>query len=298
MLKTFVASTIHTQVILQSIEASLKNLESIMGQISTSLHNLEVENIGELPTDLESKLIENDSTLSLQSGKQLDMPPHTDTTFDQISTKEVQNSTSEASSPLEIETFTLTKFKNEEENKVIIKINISLLTTIKQVPPYAKLPKELSINKRKLKGGKKISMGENVSTILQRKLLPKHQDLGMFINAYTIVKTRFDHCMIDVGASINVMSYFIFATLNIGLLKETGVIIQLTDYTNVYPLRVVEDVLVQVQFRRPFLLNTSTKLDVKAWVLTMKFDGEVIQFDMLNSIDKYKRKKVLLNGPP
>ncbi|XP_062114405.1 uncharacterized protein LOC133825489 [Humulus lupulus] len=325
MLKTLLASTMQTQVILQSTEASLKNLESTMGQIVTSLNNLEVENIGELPTELESNPIENDGTLTLQSGPQLDMPPHPEITFDPIPTQEVNNSTPEASSPPEIETFMLvgpssqnmlhkpivrsyvpippfpnrlTKFKNEEENKVILKINISLHTTIKQVPPYAKLPKELSTNKRKLKGDKKISVGENVSAILQRKLLPYCQDLGMFINPYTISKSRFDHCMIDLGAPIDVMSYSIFASLNLGLLKETSVIIRLANCTNAYPLRVVEDVLVQVQFGRSFLLIISTKMDVKAWVLTIEFDGEVIQFDKFNSIDKYKRKKVMLHDPP
>ncbi|XP_062075681.1 uncharacterized protein LOC133779786 [Humulus lupulus] len=287
MLKTLVASTMQTQVILQSTEASLKNLESTMGQIATSLNNLEVESIGELPTKLESNPIENDGTLTLKSGPQLDTPPHPDITFNLIPTQEVNNSTQEASSPPEIETFTsvgpssqnmlhkptvrlyvpippfpsrMTKFKNEEENKVILKINISLLKTIKQVPPYAKLPKELSSNK---------SVRENVSIILQRKLPPKCQDLGMFINPYTI-----------------------------RLLKETSGIIQLANHTNAYPLRVVEDALVQVQFGRPFLLITSTKMDVKVWVLTIEFEGEFIQFDMLNSIDKFKRKKVLLNDPP
>ncbi|XP_062081146.1 uncharacterized protein LOC133785948 [Humulus lupulus] len=252
MLKSLMALTIQTQVILQITEASLKNLESTMGQIVTSLNNLEVTNIGELPIELESNPIENDGTLTLQSGPQLYLRPHPDITFDLIQTQEVNNSTPEASSPPEIETFTsvgsssqnmlhkptvrsyvhippfpnrLTKFKNEEENKVILKINISLHTSIKQVPPYAKLPKELSTNKRKLKGDKKISVGENVSVILQRKLLPKCQDLGMFINPYTISKSRFDHCMIDLGAPIDLMSYSIFASLNLGLLKETSVII-------------------------------------------------------------------------
>ncbi|XP_062114485.1 uncharacterized protein LOC133825578 [Humulus lupulus] len=192
----------------------------------------------------------------------------------------------------------LTKFKNEEENKVILKINISLLKTIKKVPPYAKLPKELSTNKRKHKGDKKISVGENVSVVLQRKLPPKCKDPDMFTNPNTISKTRFDHCMIDLGASINAMSYSICASLNLWSLKETIVIIRLADRTNAYPLRVVEDVLVQVQFGRSFLLITSTKLDIKARVLTIEFDGEVIQFDMLNSIDKYRKKKVLLNDPP
>ena len=52
--------------------------------------------------------------------------------------------------------------------------------------------------------------------------------------------------MLDLGASINVMPYSIYDSLNIGPLKETGVVIQLADRSNAYPRGVLEDVLVQV----------------------------------------------------
>ena len=52
--------------------------------------------------------------------------------------------------------------------------------------------------------------------------------------------------MLDLGASINVMPYSVFASLNLGTLKETGVVFQLADRSNAYPRGVLEDVLVQV----------------------------------------------------
>ena len=52
--------------------------------------------------------------------------------------------------------------------------------------------------------------------------------------------------MLDLGASINVMPYSIYSSLNLGPLEETGVVIQLADRSNIYPRGVVEDVLVQV----------------------------------------------------
>ena len=52
--------------------------------------------------------------------------------------------------------------------------------------------------------------------------------------------------MVDLGASINVMPYSIYASLNLRPLEETGVIIQLADRSNAYPRGVVEDVLVRV----------------------------------------------------
>lgn len=53
--------------------------------------------------------------------------------------------------------------------------------------------------------------------------------------------------MIDLGASINVMSYSVYASLNLNSLKKTGVVIQLANRSNIYPVGVVEDVLVQVE---------------------------------------------------
>lgn len=52
--------------------------------------------------------------------------------------------------------------------------------------------------------------------------------------------------MVDLGASINVMPYAVYASLNLGPLKETRVVIQLADLSNAYPRAMVEDVLVKV----------------------------------------------------
>ncbi|CAN6580911.1 unnamed protein product [Malus baccata var. baccata] len=56
---------------------------------------------------------------------------------------------------------------------------------------------------------------------------------------------KFDHAMLDLGASINVMPYSVYASMNLGKLKNDGVIIQLADRSNAYPKGVLEDVLVQ-----------------------------------------------------
>ena len=63
---------------------------------------------------------------------------------------------------------------------------------------------------------------------------------------YTICNTRFERVMLDLGASINVMPYSIYASLILGPLEETGVIIQLANRSNTYSKGVVKDVLVQL----------------------------------------------------
>ena len=68
----------------------------------------------------------------------------------------------------------------------------------------------------------------------------------MFTIPYKIRNIRFERVMLNLGASINVMVYSIYASLNLGPLEKTGVIIQLADRFNTYPRWVIEDVLVQV----------------------------------------------------
>ncbi|CAN6560246.1 unnamed protein product [Malus baccata var. baccata] len=129
-------------------------------------------------------------------------------------------------------------------------VNIPLLDAIKQVPKYAKSLKELCTTRKRISNKEVVKVSENVSAVLQRKLPPKCKDPGSFTIPCVIGNTRFEQCMLDLGASINVMPYSIYASMNLGELKQDGVIIQLADCFNAYPKRVLEDVLVQVHLDR------------------------------------------------
>ncbi|KAL5559681.1 hypothetical protein UlMin_035892 [Ulmus minor] len=203
------------------------------------------------------------------------------------------------------------KTKKEEHEKEIldtfrkVQVNIHLLNAIKQVPWYTKVLKELCTNKRKLKGKKILSVRENFSTVLQRKFPPKCKDLGSFTIPCTIGNVRFERAMLDLGAFINVMFFSIFASLNLGPLKETGVIIQLADRSNAYLKRVIDDVLVQenemvlltdfyvldmceetsskatpLVLGMPFIKTAHIEIDIHNGTLTMEFDGESISFNI------------------
>ncbi|CAN6560146.1 unnamed protein product [Malus baccata var. baccata] len=205
--------------------------------------------------------------------------------------------------------------KKEEAEKDIletfrkVQVNIPLLDAIKQVPRYAKFLKELCTTRKRMSTKEVVKVGENVSAILQRKLPPKCKDPGSFTIHCVIGNTRFESAMLDLGASINVMPYSIYASMNLGALKNDGVIIQLTDRSNAYPKGVLEDVLVQVNhlvfpadfyilkmdesdhapslpilFGRPFMKTARTKIDVYSGTLSMEFDGEVVNFNLSDSI--------------
>ncbi|KAM2188226.1 hypothetical protein ACFX1R_031797 [Malus domestica] len=121
--------------------------------------------------------------------------------------------------------------KKEEAEKDIfemfrkVQVNIPLLDAIKQVLRYAKFFKELCTTRKRISTKEVVKVDENVSAILQRKLPPKCKDPGSFTIPCVIGKTRFESTMLDLGASINVMPYSIYASMNLGELKNDGVII-------------------------------------------------------------------------
>ncbi|KAM1658472.1 hypothetical protein ACFXTN_042625 [Malus domestica] len=205
--------------------------------------------------------------------------------------------------------------KEEEEKDVLetfrkVQVNIPLLDAIKQIPKYAKCLKKLCTTRKRFREKEVVQVSENVSAIIQRKLPPKCKDPGSFTIPCVIGNTRFKSAMLDLGASINVMPYSVYASMNLGVLKNDGVIIQLADRSNAYPKGVVEDVLVQVNhlifpadfyvlemdesdhapslpilLGRPFMKTAQTKIDVTKGEVTMAFGGDMICFKISESIE-------------
>ncbi|KAJ9188714.1 hypothetical protein P3X46_000083 [Hevea brasiliensis] len=319
----------NTQQFQQETRNSIQNIERQIGQLASSVSKLEAQGSGKLPLQTVINPKENASAILLRSGKKVDnQTPH-----ETIKKKKKQGAKESEVPEVEINTelklnkvnnsvlplfpCRLAKNKKEEQEKEILEtfrkvdVNIPLLDAIKQVPKYAKFLKELCTTKHKLRNNEKISVGKNVSALIQRKLPPKCKDPGSFFIPYRIGDSKFEHAMADFGASINVMSNSVFQTLNLGPLKETSIIIQLADRSNAYPLRVVEDVLVQVGglifpadfyildmeddsalpsnsalilFGRPFLKTVKTKINVDEGTLTMEFDGETVKFNIFDAM--------------
>ena len=208
--------------------------------------------------------------------------------------------------------------KEEEDSDILetfkkVQVNIPLIAAIKQIPKYAKFLKKLCTSRKRIREKEVVQVSENVSAVLQRKLPPKCKDPGSFTIPCVIGNTRFEHAMLDLGASINVMPYSVYASMNLGDLKNDGVIIQLADRSNAYPKGVVEDVLVQVDhlvfpadfyvlemedsdhsppmpllLGRPFMKTAQTKIDVAKGALTMEFGGDMVKFKVPESVKNPK----------
>ncbi|CAN6583385.1 unnamed protein product [Malus baccata var. baccata] len=204
--------------------------------------------------------------------------------------------------------------KRETDKKTLdtfrkVQVNLPLLDAIKQVPKYAKFLKELCTNKRRFNDQETVALSEEVSAVLQRTLPPKLKDAGSFTIPCVIGGKKFRRALCDLGASINMMPYSVYESLNLGDLKETKVVIQLADCSNRYPKGLLEDVLVQVNelifpadffvlemehdpmfaalpliLGRPFLRTARTKIDVYDGTLTMEIDGESVKFRIFNAM--------------
>ncbi|CAM8882623.1 unnamed protein product [Rhodiola kirilowii] len=190
-----------------------------------------------------------------------------------------------------------------------VEINIPLLEAIKQIPRYAKFLKELCTNRRRSTREDQELLSKNVSAVIQRKVPPKCGDPGTYTIPCTIGNIRIENCMLDLGASINVLPYSIYSCLRIGPLEPAGLTIQLADRSCKQPEGKIEDVLVQVGelvfpadfyvlkmdssdptdhapilLGRPFLKTSKMKIDCDSGTLSMEVEGEVIRFDIFQAM--------------
>ncbi|XP_050142018.1 uncharacterized protein LOC126617982 [Malus sylvestris] len=261
--------------------------------------------------DEDEKLLQEEAQgPKLTAKDEQSLPPPSSPPKPSQTTKVSPNSTFSSSIPLNVPfpgRFRQSK-KEEAEKDILetfrkVQVNIPFLDAIKQVPRYAQFLKELCTSRRRISNKEVVQVSENVSAMLQRKLPRKCKDPGSFTIPCVIGKTKFEQCMLDLGASINIMPYSIYASMNLGELKNDGVIIQLADRSNAYPKGVLEDVLVQVGnlifpadfyvldmedspystplpilLGRPFMKTAQTKIDVAKGELTMEFGDELIKF--------------------
>ncbi|XP_031250247.1 uncharacterized protein LOC116108098 [Pistacia vera] len=121
-----------------------------------------------------------------------------------------------------------------------------VVDVLHQSPCYAKFPKEILSNNRKLDEEDMVMLTKECNAILQKKLPPKLKDPGSLTIPYTIGNIQFDRVIFDLGASVNLMPLFVFKKLGIGEVKPIMMCMQLTSRSITYPWGIVENVLVKV----------------------------------------------------
>ncbi|RVW59376.1 hypothetical protein CK203_103225 [Vitis vinifera] len=127
-----------------------------------------------------------------------------------------------------------------------VKVNIPLLDMIKQVSTYAKFLKDLCTIKKGLNVNKKAFLTEQVSAIIQCKSPVKYKDSGYPIISVMIRGKLVKKALLNLGASVNLLSYSVYKKLGLGELKPTSITLSLVDRSVKIPRGMIEDVLVQV----------------------------------------------------
>nr|GEY68351.1 reverse transcriptase domain-containing protein [Tanacetum cinerariifolium] len=121
------------------------------------------------------------------------------------------------------------------------------------MPNYGKFLKDLMSNKSKIEQISVAFLNEECSAIVQNKLPLKLGDLGSFLIPCTIASSVEYLALADLGASINLMPYSLYASLSGNTLKPT-------------------------RMRRPFLHTVDAIIRVKNKELNLGVRGDRITF--------------------
>ena len=195
-----------------------------------------------------------------------------------------------------------------------VKVNIPLLDIIKQVPAYAKFLKDLCTIKKGLGIEKKAFLTEQVSSIIQSRNPVKYKDPGSPTISVNIGGNCIDKSLLDLGASVNLLSYSVYKQLGLGELKPTNITLSLADRSVKIPKGIVEDVLVKIDkfyypvdfvvldtepianepnhvpiiLGRPFLATTNAIIKCRNGVMQLTFGNMTLELNIFHLNNKQK----------
>nr|XP_027062676.1 uncharacterized protein LOC113689038 [Coffea arabica] len=274
MMKQLMATITQNQ---QRTDSEMQDIRNQMSQMATKINRLDSQVNGRLPSQPELNL-KNVSAMTLTSGKEIQGPELVtpkDKDEEKIE-KELQAENTSTKNPvvlpdpiIDVKTnptpfpCKLEKSKKQDNEKEIlevfckVEINIPLLDTIKQVPKYAKFLRDLCVNRKRLREDERVIVGENVSAVLQRKLPPKYGDPGRFTVPYKIE---------DVLVKVNELIF-----------PADFYVLDMDDDHSPNPSPLL--------LGRHFLSTTQTKIDVNKGTLSMKFDEELVHFNIFDTME-------------
>ncbi|GKB95010.1 reverse transcriptase domain-containing protein [Tanacetum coccineum] len=127
-----------------------------------------------------------------------------------------------------------------------VRINVPLIDVLAGMPNYGKFLKELISNKHKIEQIPTTFLSDESSTMIQNKVSPKLGDLRSFLIPCNFNKTFSCNALADLGASINLMPYSLYAKLSLKNLKPTKISVRLADRSFKYPVGIAENMFVKV----------------------------------------------------
>ncbi|GJX80585.1 putative nucleotidyltransferase, ribonuclease H [Tanacetum coccineum] len=140
------------------------------------------------------------------------------------------------------------------------------------MPKYAKFMKDLVARKGKTEETSQITLNERCFVVLLNKIPFKEKVPGSFTIPCVIGKICIDKSLADLGSSISLMPYSMYARLDLGELKSTAL------------LDMKEDHKILIILERPFLATSHAMIDVFNKKISFKLGNETITFDIEKSM--------------
>nr|GEW63095.1 reverse transcriptase domain-containing protein [Tanacetum cinerariifolium] len=202
--------------------------------------------------------------------------------------------------------------------------DISFAGDLLLMPKFALTIKSLLKNKDKLFELAKVSLNENCSAMLLKKLPEKLGDLGKFLIPCDFPGMDVCHALVDLGTSINLMPLLIWKKLSLPELTPTQITLELADRSITRPKGVAEDVFVKVgKFhfhidfvvvdfeadpRVPLILGRSVLrtgralIDVYGEEITLRYNPKssnpTLVFDPLNFESDFSKERIVKSSSP
>ncbi|KAL4385024.1 hypothetical protein GQ457_15G018220 [Hibiscus cannabinus] len=238
-----------TEMKLQNHDATLKSLETQVGQISQILSS---RPIGGFPSDTEvakGATHEQCNAITTRSGKILknnqggtaanpspaiDTPAEADEPAKQVKIIETHKP----------------PWGNPQQNHHMpnqqVHINLPLVEALQQMPNYAKFLNDMVTRKKQIEEFETAAATETCLALMHNKVPAKKTDPDSFTIECFIGHNYPTKALCDPGASINLMPKFVFQKLGIGEANPTIVMLQLADHSYVQSEGKIEDIVVQV----------------------------------------------------
>nr|XP_009782928.1 PREDICTED: uncharacterized protein LOC104231610 [Nicotiana sylvestris] len=189
----------------------------------------------------------------------------------------------------------LAKQQKEEQYKKFFEmlkqqVNIPLIESLKEMPGYAKMMKDLLSRKFDFQDLATVALTQTCSAVVTRHVAEKLSDPGSFTIPCTIGNFAFAKALYDLGANINLMPLVIYKRLGIVRARPTSMLPQLADRTVKRPFGILDDVLIPVDeeipiiLGRPFLATGRALIDCETEELKMRLNDEEIIFNVHKSM--------------
>ncbi|GJW86173.1 reverse transcriptase domain-containing protein [Tanacetum coccineum] len=130
-----------------------------------------------------------------------------------------------------------------------------LIDVLTGMPNYGKFLKELISNKHKIEQISTAFLSDKSLAMIQNKVPPKLGDPGSFLIPCNFNKTFSCNALANLGASINLMPYSLYAKLSLENLKPTKMSVRLADKSFQYPVRIAKNMLVEVVGTERMIFN-------------------------------------------